>query len=286
MVNIKLESDPQKEFCSDPNCRDYGKRGVGNIVRYGHDKDGRQRLKCKTCGSVFVETKNTVFYNRKLSEDQIILISKLLVEKNGIRAIKRIMEIHRDTISDVVEDLARHAREVADFLIRNVGLTKVQVDEMWSFVKIPTKDEKATFASDGNDQYTSAILENFDAEMINYGQLVNVKERERGRVVGKTRTIIFGEVGDESIDTIYVERSNLTVRLGISRLVRKSLCFSKCKEMLDNHLDVYQCYNNMIRVNSALTIETEKGEKNIVRTPCIAEGITDHIWTWEELLIF
>ena len=55
--------------------------------------------------------------------------------------------------------------------------------------------------------------------------------------------------------------------------------------MLDNHLDVYQCYNNLIRVNSALTIKTEKGEKNIERTPCIVENITDHIWTWEELLM-
>jgi len=135
MSNNKLEADPKKEFCSNPNCRDYGKMGVGNIVRYGHDKNGRQRFKCKTCDSVFVETKNTVFYNRKLSEDQIILICKLLVEKKGIRAIERIMEIHRDTISDVVEDLARHARGVTDFLIRNVGLTEVQVDEMWSFVK-------------------------------------------------------------------------------------------------------------------------------------------------------
>jgi hypothetical protein len=108
---------------------------VGNIVRYGRDKNGKQRFKCKTCDSVFVETKNTVFYNRKLSEDQIIMICKLLVEKNGIRAIERIMEIHRDTVSDVIEDLARHARDVTDFLIKNVGLTKVQVDELWSFVK-------------------------------------------------------------------------------------------------------------------------------------------------------
>ncbi len=135
MPNSKLEADPQKEFCSNPNCRDYGKRGAGNIVKYGHYKNGRQRFKCKTCSSVFVETKNTVFYNRKLSEDQIIMICKLLVEKNGIRAIERIMEIHRDTVSHVVEDLARHAREVTDFLIRDVGLTEVQVDEMWSFVK-------------------------------------------------------------------------------------------------------------------------------------------------------
>jgi len=72
----------------------------------------------------------------------------------------------------------------------------------------------------------------------------------------------------------------------ISRLVRESLCFSKCKKMLDNHLDVYQCYNNLIRVNSALTIKTKKGEKNIGRTPCMAEGISDHIWTWKGLLMF
>jgi len=98
--------------------------------------------------------------------------------------------------------------------------------------------------------------------------------------------VLFGEIDDADIDTVYVERYNLTLRHGISRLVRKSLCFSKCKEMLDNHLDVYQCYNNLIKVNSALTIKTEKGEKNIERTPCMAEGITDHIWTWKDLLMF
>ena len=135
MQNKKLGADPKKEFCSNPNCLDYGKMGMGNIVRYGRDKNGKQRFKCKSCKGVFVETKNTVFYNRKLSEDQIIMICKLLVEKNGIRAIERIMEIHRDTISDVIEDLARHAMAVTDFLIKNVGLTEVQVDELWSFVK-------------------------------------------------------------------------------------------------------------------------------------------------------
>ncbi len=150
--------------------------------------------------------------------------------------------------------------------------------------KKPTEDEKATFISDGNDQYITAILANFEAETINYGQLI--KEREKGRVVSKTRMVIFGEVDDAGIDTVYVERYNLTLRHGISRLVRKSLCFSKCKEMLDNHLDVYQSYNNLIRVNSALTIRTKKGEKNIERTPCMAEDITDHIWTWKELLMF
>ncbi|KXA93857.1 hypothetical protein AKJ36_03655 [candidate division MSBL1 archaeon SCGC-AAA259I07] len=135
MARNKSEADPKEQFCSNPDCPDYGKKDAGNIVKYGHDKNGKQRFWCNTCESAFVETKNTVFYNRVLTEDQIIMICKLLVEKNGIRAIERIMGIHRDTVSSVVEDLARHAREVTDFLIRNVGLTKVEVDEMWSFVK-------------------------------------------------------------------------------------------------------------------------------------------------------
>jgi len=92
-------------------------------------------FKCNTCGMRFPETKGTIFYNRHLKEEQIIMVCKLLVEKNGVRAIERIMGIHRDTVSGVIEDLARHAREVTDLLIKNVGLTPIQVDEMWPFVK-------------------------------------------------------------------------------------------------------------------------------------------------------
>jgi transposase-like protein len=128
-------ANSKDQICLNPNCPDYRKRNTGQIIKKGFNAKGNQMFKCKTCGVRFPETKGTVFYNRHLKEEQIIMICKLLVEKNGIRAIERIMEIHRDTVSAVVEDLARHAKEVTDFLIRDVGLTEVQVDEMWSFVK-------------------------------------------------------------------------------------------------------------------------------------------------------
>lgn len=54
---------------------------------------------------------------------------------------------------------------------------------------------------------------------------------------------------------------------------------------MDNHLDIYQCYNNLIKTNSALTIKTPKGIKDIKKTPCTAEGITEHPWTWKEFLM-
>ncbi len=128
-------ANPNDQICLNPDCPDYRKKKIGHIIKKGFNAKGNQMFKCKICGVRFPETKGTVFYNRHLKEEQIIMVCKLLVEKNGVRAIERITGIHRDTISNVIEDLARHAREVTDLLIKNVGLTQIQVDEMWSFVK-------------------------------------------------------------------------------------------------------------------------------------------------------
>ncbi len=125
----------EKPVCLNDKCLDYKKKNTGHIIRKGFNNKGNQMYKCKTCGMRFPETKGTVFYRRHLTDEQVILICKLLVEKNGIRAIERIMEIHRDTISSLINDLANHSREVTDFLITNIGLSQIEVDEMWSFVK-------------------------------------------------------------------------------------------------------------------------------------------------------
>ncbi len=129
------ETELEKQVCLNDKCPDYKKKNAGHITRKGFNNKGNQMYKCKTCGMRFPESKGTVFYKRHLTDEQIILICKLLVEKNGIRAIERIMEIHRDTISSLIDDLANHAREVTNFLITNIGLSQIEVDEMWSFVK-------------------------------------------------------------------------------------------------------------------------------------------------------
>ncbi len=106
------ETELETQVFLNDKCPDYKKKNTGKIIKKGFNEKGYQMYKCKTCGVRYPESKGTVFYNRHLTEEQIILICKLLVEKNGIRAIERIMEIHRDTISDVIEDLAKHARDV------------------------------------------------------------------------------------------------------------------------------------------------------------------------------
>jgi len=82
-----------------------------------------------------METKGTPLYRKRLSEDEIINICKHLVEKNGIRSIERITGHHRDTIGRLLEDMAEHAEEMNDYLIRNLDLTPFECDELWSVVK-------------------------------------------------------------------------------------------------------------------------------------------------------
>ncbi|RZN16342.1 MAG: hypothetical protein EF812_00225 [Methanosarcinales archaeon] len=47
------------------------------------------------------------------------------------------------------------------------------------------------------------------------------------------------------MDRIYIGRYNLAMGYSISRLVRKTIYFSKCNEMANNHIDLFQCYNNL-----------------------------------------
>ena len=53
--------------------------------------------------------------------------------------------------------------------------------------KVPTHDDKATFSSYGNDQYTTALSGNFDLDTIIHSQ--HIKILKNGRVVNKTKKI-------------------------------------------------------------------------------------------------
>ena len=76
----------KNQICLHENCPDYRKKNKGHITKKAFNAKGKQMFKCKTCGIRFPESKGTVFYKRVLTEKQIILICKLLVEKNSIRA--------------------------------------------------------------------------------------------------------------------------------------------------------------------------------------------------------
>ena len=71
---------------------------------------------------------------------------------------------------------------------------------------------------------------------------------------------------------VLVERQNLSMRMGMRRFTRLTKGFSK---KLDNHahqIAVYFMHYNFCRVHKTLRV-----------TPSIEAGLTDHVWTLEEL---
>lgn len=117
-----------------------------------------------------------------------------------------------------------------------------------------------------------------------------VKQRENGRVVGVTLRVVFGN--EEEVlerlgkSTAYIERTHLTMRLFNGRLVRKTLAFSKLLEMYRASAVWEDLTYNLARPLKTLRLELTDDpiRRWQPRTPAMAAGLTDRIWTVKELL--
>ena len=118
-----------------------------------------------------------------------------------------------------------------------------------------------------------------------------VKQRENGRVVGTKLRVIYGDE-DEVLKLLgksiaYVERTHLTMRLFNGRLTRKTLAFSKLLEMYRASAVWEDLAYDLVRPLKTLRVEVFFDDPNRrwkPRTPAMAAGLTDHIWTVKELL--
>ena len=123
-----------------------------------------------------------------------------------------------------------------------------------------------------------------------YGQVV--KHRERGCVVAVTERIVFGDeeqtraLGGQ-VSTSGVERTHLTSRQSNGRLVRRTLSFSKRREMLEWACAWEDLVYNFARPVKTLRVGLAEGRcRWRERTPAMAAGLTDHLWTINELALF
>jgi IS1 family transposase len=149
---------------------------------------------------------------------------------------------------------------------------------------------RVQLTSDGYAPYISAVGLTFGGD-VDWAQLQKIYAMERGPearysppvcVGTKTRTL-KGEPDPTKISTSYVERQNLTMRMGMRRFTRLTNAFSKKVENLADAVSLHYAHYNFCRVHSSLTIPGENG-KNIKRTPAMATGVTDHVWSLVELV--
>src|SRR3989338_9020337 len=121
--------------CQNEKCDYFRKEHGKDIIKRAKNSAGHQRFSCLHCNKYFVETKGTPLYNKKLSERKIKQICKEFVETRGIRSTERMVHVHRDTITRLLNDFGEHARQMTQFLVHNLGLKTYEVDEIWAVLK-------------------------------------------------------------------------------------------------------------------------------------------------------
>jgi insertion element IS1 protein InsB len=210
-----------------------------DVVKNGFIHNGNQNHKCKACGRQFVEAPR----QKLISQETKALIDKLLLEKIPLAGIARVCDVSETWLQEYVNRKYESIPQQVNVSAKKKGGLTIQCDEMWSFV-----------GNKGNKQWIWLALDVETREIVG----VHIGDRsEQGAIAlwdslpGVYRqcavaytdfwsayALVFPEqrhnaVGKETGKTNYIERFNCTMRQRVSRLVRKTLSFSK---KLENHI--------------------------------------------------
>jgi IS1 family transposase len=153
---------------------------------------------------------------------------------------------------------------------------------------------RVQITTDGFGPYLSAVEGAFGWGGADFAQLVKIyaspshagdsntaaRRYSPGVVVGAEKTWVMGSPDMGQVSTSFVERSNLTMRMGMRRFTRLTNAFSK---KVANHayaVDIHFMHYNFCRPHMTLT---KAHPYRYPTTPAMAAGIADHVWSLEEV---
>jgi IS1 family transposase len=157
---------------------------------------------------------------------------------------------------------------------RDARTAMIFIDDLKS--RLATRVQLTT---DGLRVYLEAVEGAFGAD-IDYAVLVKLYEstQEETRYspaicVSAVARVIEGKPDMRHVSTSYVERQNLTMRMGMRRFTRLTNAFSKKVENHAYQVALHFMHYNFCRIHKTLRV-----------TPAMEAGIADHVWTIEEML--
>jgi IS1 family transposase len=135
--------------------------------------------------------------------------------------------------------------------------------------------------TDGHRVYLDAVEDAFGAD-VDYAQLQKIygasdepdTRYSPAVCIGCDMKVVSGDPNPKHVSTSYVERQNLTMRMGMRRFTRLTNAFSK---KVDNHcamVAIHFMYYNFGRVHKTLRV-----------TPAMQAGLADHVWSLEEITL-
>lgn len=213
--------------------------GSSHCVKNGSIHNGKPKNQCNKCGRQFVDNPE----NGSISEEARGLIDRLLLEKIPLAGIVRVTGVSERWLQNYVNEKYEKVPKQIVVRAKPKGHLTIQCDEMWSFVE-----------HKGNKQWIWLAMDVDSREIV--GLYVGNRDKEGAQGLWDSMPPVYRQcavaytdfweayaaifpakrhraVGKETGKTNYIERFNCTIRQRISRLVRKTLSFSK---KLENHI--------------------------------------------------
>lgn len=139
---------------------------------------------------------------------------------------------------------------------------------------------RVQLTTDGLKSYLTAVEDTFGTE-VDYAMLVklygNAPEGDTryspAACVGTRTDVINGSPDTEFISTSYVERQNLTMRMGMRRFTRLTNDFSKKVDNLKHSIALHFMHYNFCRIHKSLRC-----------TPAMEAKISTHVWEIGEIV--
>jgi IS1 family transposase len=139
---------------------------------------------------------------------------------------------------------------------------------------------RVQLTTDGQKPYLAAVESAFGAD-IDYAMLVklygasgeNETRYSPAKYLGAIPQDVTGTPDPKHISTSYVERQNFTMRMSMRRFTRLTNAFSKKVEMHVTSIALHYAYYNFVKIHQTLRV-----------TPAMAAGVTDRLWSVEDLV--
>jgi IS1 family transposase len=139
---------------------------------------------------------------------------------------------------------------------------------------------RVQITTDGHRAYAQAVEGAFGMD-VDYAMLIKLYGGDNNpdtkyspaECIGVRTVVMNGKPNPRHISTSFAERQNLNIRMGMRRFTRLTNAFSKKLENHRHMVAIYFAYYNFCRIHQTLRV-----------TPAMESGLTDHVWSFEELL--
>src|SRR5208282_587929 len=162
----------------------------------------------------------------------------------------------------------------------HVGRRNARAAEIFMLDVASRLTNRVQLTTDGFGVYIRAVEEAFENDIDyamlikKYGEAPEAEKRYSPAIcVGADRQVVHGDPDPDHISTSYVERQNLSMRMGIRRFTRLTNAFSKKVENHMHALSIYFMHYNFVRIHQTLRV-----------TPAMQAGVTDRLLSLEDMV--